>query len=169
MPSQADYDYFLRGDPDDIRLALVEVSHPSFRYTYRYVQNHASGVTVTHENGERRSYQYSPITIKKSKSDNDLDQSITIGVGDLGELLPADIDRLRNSQQYSQVRPVLNYREYLLSDLSKPVLSVLGLEVTDWQPNKDGSVFVCKARELNLTKTGTVYTLDKFPTLRGFI
>ncbi len=168
MPNQADYDYFLKGDPEEVRLQLIEVTHPSWINDYRYVQNSVNGVTVTHEDGTQADYTYSPITIKKGKADDDLDQSITIGVADLGELLPFDIDRLR-SGNHANVKPILNYREYLMSDLTKPVVSVLGLEVSDWQPNKEGSVFVCKAKEMNLTKTGIAYTLDKFPLLRGFL
>ncbi len=169
MPTQADYDYFLQGDPEEVRLQLIEVTHPSWKNDYRYVQNCVDGVTVTHEDGNQADYTYSPITIKKGKSDDDLDQSITIGVADLGELLPLDIDRLRADATNANVKPTLNYREYLMSDLSKPIVSVIGLEVSDWQPNKEGSVFVCKAKEMNLTKTGIAYTLDKFPLLRGFL
>lgn len=164
-----DYEYYLKGDPEEVRLALIEVTHPSFLHAYRYVQNHAYGVSVKHEDGAWYEYAYSPITVKKSKADDDLDQSITIGVGDLGEHLPDDIDRLRASDQHANIKPTLNYREYLLSNLEKPVLSVLGLEVSDWQPSKEGSVFVCKAKELNLTRTGLTYNLDKFPLLRGFL
>lgn len=163
------YDYFLRGDPDDVRLQLIEVSHPSWQRTYRYIQNIIDGVTVTHEDGTSRRYDYSPITIKKSKADDSLDQSITIAIGDLGLYLPDDIDRLRNSAQYNTARPTLNYREYLLSDLTTPIVSVTGLEVTDSQPNKQGASFVCKAKELNLTKTGVPYTLENCPTLRLFL
>ncbi len=169
MPTQTDYDYYLKGNPDDVRLQLIEVTHPSFINDYRYVQNCVNGVTVSHEDGTQADYQYSPITIKKSKTDDDLDQSITIGVADLGELLPFDIDRLRNDSDNANVKPMLNYREYLISDLSTAIVSVLGLEISDWQPSKEGSVFVCKAKEMNLTKTGLAYTLDQFPSLRGFL
>lgn len=68
-----DYEYYLKGDPNDVRLALIEVTHPSFLYAYRLVQNHAYGVKVRHEDGNWYEYAYSPITIKKSKSDDDLD------------------------------------------------------------------------------------------------
>lgn len=163
------YDYFLRGDPDDVRLQLIEATHPSWVRPYRYVQNAVDGVSVKHEDGAYRSYQYSPITIKKSKSDDSLDQSITITIGDLGMNLPDDMDRLRNSTIHSTKRPTLNYREYLLSDLNTPIVSVTGLQVTDYQPHKMGGMFVCRAQELNLTKTGISYTLEDFKTLRGFL
>ena len=41
-----DYNYWLNGTPDDVRLQLVEIKHPSFQRVYRIVQNHAEGVRV---------------------------------------------------------------------------------------------------------------------------
>lgn len=162
-------EYFLRGDPGVIRMQLVEVSHPAWENTYRYVQNIADGVTVTHEDGAVLDYAYSPIIIKKSKTDDNLDQSITVTVGDLGEQIPLDMDRLRESDEFRAVKPTLNYREYLSDNLSEPLLTIEKLEVTDYQPHLEGGMFVCKAKEMNLTRTGISYTIEDFAALRDFI
>lgn len=164
-----DYSFWLSGNPDDVRLLLVEISHPAWSKTYRIVQNHADGITVQHENTLSYNYEYVPLTIQKGTNSDDLDQEITIGVGDLGEDFPAELDRVRASAMYSKVRPVLNYREFNLSDLSKPQVAILGLEVTDYEPKVEGAVFVCRAKQMNLTKTGDPYTLDNTPTLRGYV
>lgn len=163
-----DYNYWLSGNPDDVRLLMVEITHPAWSKTYRIVQNHADGITVQHENGVSYFYEYVPLTIQRGSNSDDLDQDITIGVGDLGEDFPSELKRARDSQ-YSDIRPTLNYREYNLSDLTKPQLTILGLEVTDYEPKREGAVFVCRAKQMNLTKTGEVYTLDNTPTLRGFV
>ena len=163
-----DYNFFLSGNPDDVRLLLVEISHPAWSKTYRIVQNHSEGITVKHEDGFEYAYDYVPLTIQKGSNSDDLDQDITIGVGDLGEDFPAELERARNSQ-YSEIRPKLNYREYNLSDLTKPQLTILGLEVTDYEPKAEGAVFVCRAKQMNNTKTGETYNLDDYPTLRGFV
>jgi len=162
-----DYNYWLSGNPDDVRLLCVEVSHPAWSKVYRLVQNHADGITVQHENTFSYDYEYVPLTIQRGTNSDDLDQEITIGVGDLGEDFPDELKRARDSQ-YSDIRPMLNYREYNLSDLTKPQVTILGLEVTDYEPKIEGAVFVCRAKQMNLTKTGEVYTLDNTPTLRGF-
>lgn len=164
-----DYNYWLSGNPDDVRLQCVEISHPAWSKVYRIVQNHADGITVTHEGGFTYAYEYVPLTIQKGNNSDDLDQEITIGVGDLGEDFPKDLDRIRASSLYSKVRPTLNYREYNLSDLTKPQVTILGLEATDYEPKKEGAVFVCRAKQMNLTKTGETYNLDDYPTLRGFV
>lgn len=162
-----DYNYWLSGNPDDVRLLCVEVSHPAWSKVYRLVQNHADGITVQHENTFSYDYEYVPLTIQRGTNSDDLDQEITIGVGDLGETFPGELKAARASQ-YSDIRPTLNYREYNLSDLTKPQVTILGLEVTDYEPKIEGAVFVCRAKRMNLTKTGEVYTLDNTPTLRGF-
>lgn len=102
---------------------------------------------VTHENGIDYWYEYSPLTIKKSKSSDDLDQSLDIGVGDLGLEFPLDIDRLRQGSDYN-IKPKLNYREYLMSDLTKPMLSILNLEVTDYHPKKQAHYLLARQNSL---------------------
>ena len=163
-----DYNYWLSGNPDDVRLLCVEVSHPAWSKVYRIVQNHADGVTVQHENSVSYDYDYVPLTIQRGNNSDDLDQDITIGVGDLGETFPLELDAARASA-FADVRPTLNYREYNLSDLTKPQLTILGLEVTDYEPKREGAVFVCRAKQMNLTKTGITYNIKDFPTMRGFI
>lgn len=164
-----DYNYWLNGTPDDVRLQLVEIKHPSFQRVYRIVQNHAYGVRVKLPDGKWYDFEYVPLSIQKGANSDDLDQEITVAVGDLGEIFPKEIQRLRNSAQYAQTEPILNYYEYNLSDLSKPQVSVTGLKVTDYEPKREGGVFTCKARQMNVTKTGETYNLDDYPTLRGFI
>lgn len=164
-----DYNYWLNGTPDDVRLQLVEIKHPSFQRVYRIVQNHADGVRVKLPDGNWYDFEYVPLSIQKGTNSDDLDQEITVAVGDLGEIFPKEIQRLRNSAQYAQTEPVLNYYEYNLSDLTQPQVSVTGLKVTDYEPKREGGVFTCKARQMNVTKTGETYNLDDYPTLRGFI
>lgn len=160
--------YWLVGRHDDVRLECIEIYHPDFSRVYRFVRNHAQGVTVRHENGEWCEYDYLPITVQPAKSSDNLQQAFTIGIGDVGDVMPYEIQRLRNGN-YPTTRPTVNYRVYLTSDLTTPLTSVLGLEVTDNQPKEAGAVFVCKAKETNKTATGVKYTLDTFPTLRGFM
>lgn len=164
-----DYNYWLNGMPDDVRLQLVEIKHPSFQRVYRIVQNHAYGVRVKLPDGKWHDFEYVPLSIQKGTNSDDLDQEITVAVGDLGEIFPKEIQRLRNSAQYAQTEPILNYYEYNLSDLTRPQVSVTGLKVTDYEPKREGGVFTCKARQMNVTKTGETYNLDDYPTLRGFI
>lgn len=168
MATIDEMEFWLRGRHDDVRLELIEISHPSFSKNYRFVRNHADGVRVKHENGVYYDYEYLPLTIQPSESTDNLQQSFTIGIGDVGEVMPNEIRRLRNGS-YPNVRPTVNYRVYLTSDLTKPMTSVLGLEVTDNQSKKQGAVFKCQAREVNRNSTGEVFNINSFPSLRGFL
>lgn len=168
MANQDETFYWLVGRHDDVRLECVEITHPSFSRGYRFVRNHADGVRVRHENGYYYDYEYLPLTIQPSQSSDNLLQGFTIGIGDVGEILPYEIQRLRNGS-YPNIRPAVNYRVYLTSDLSQPLSSVLGLEVTDNQRKKQGAVFKCQAKETNKTSTGVKYTLDRYPMLRTFL
>lgn len=168
MATDAEKYYWLIGRHDDVRLECIEILHPSFSKTYRFVRNHTDGIRVSHENGNYYDYEYLPLTINAGKTSNNLDQSFTIGIGDVSEIMTHEIRRLRNGN-YPNIRPTVNYRVYLTSDLTKPLSSVLGLEVTDNQPKQQGAVFICKAKEVNKTATGVKYTLEDYPTLRGFL
>ena len=53
------YDFYLKGNPNDVLLQLIEVTHPAFSKVYRYVKNAVDGVTVKHENGIDYWYEYS--------------------------------------------------------------------------------------------------------------
>lgn len=165
----SEYDFYLRGNPNAVRLQLIEITHPAFSKVYRYVRNNSNGVTVTLPGGTSATFEYYPVTIKKGRTSDDLDQSFTIGVGDLGEEIPADINRVITSSQHSSVKPTFNYYEYSSANLNTPIHVVKGMEVTDYNPQKQGAVFTCKTRNLNNKTTGLIYNLDDHPTLRGFV
>ena len=167
MANIKEMEYWLRGRHNDVRLECIEITHPSFTKHYRFVRNHADGVRVKHENGLWYDYEFLPLTIKPAKSADNLQQIFTIGIGDVGDIMPREIDRLRRGT-HSTVRPTLNYRVFLTSDLTEPMTSVRGLEITDNQPQKRGAVFSCQAKELNKTSTGILFTIDLFKSLRGF-
>lgn len=167
MATNKEIEHWLRGRHDDIRVECIEIIHPSFSRHYRFVRNAVDGIRVKDERGYWKDYDYLPISIKPGQSANNLEQSFTMGIGDVGEVMPFELDRLRRGS-YAHVKPTVNYRTYLTSDLSEAMMSVRGLEITDNQPQKQGAVFKCKARELNKTSTGICFTYDRFETLRGF-
>lgn len=167
MASNSEINHWLQGSSKQIRIECVEIIHPSFTKPYRFTRNAMSGVRAKDESGVWRDYEYLPLSITASRAASDLEQGFTIAIGDVGEIMSIEIDRLRNGQ-YPHLLPVVNYRAYLSDDLTTPSFSVLGLEVKDNQPNKHGAVFVCKARELNKSATGIVYTLVNNPGLKGY-
>jgi hypothetical protein len=161
-------DYFLRSSSSIVQLELIEISHPSFSKVYRVVRNAVAGVTVTLETNEVFFFEYFPLQISMGSTRDDLDQSITINLGDLGEILPKELDAVKSANTFS-TKPVVTYRTYRSDDLTAPMLGPVLLEVDNLAFNKEGVSFEAKAPSLNVSKTGEVYKLDRFPMLRGFL
>lgn len=120
-------DFFFTAPPAAVRFQLLEISHPSFSTTYRIVRNSPGGVYVNHEDEAFPTfYQYLPLKLEEIGSENNLDQSLNITVGDLGELIPTEIE-LANAANTMGTKPTLVYREYRSDDVV-----IAGVEGGDW-------------------------------------
>lgn len=161
-------EFFLNSKSTVVQLELMEISHPNFTKVYRAVRNAVKGVTVTLETGVSASFDYYPMRIENNGAKDDLDQSFTITLGDLGEVLPKELDSVASAQGFS-VKPVVTYRTYRSDDLASPLFGPVVLEVESFAFNREGSTFTAKAPSLNVNKTGELYKLERFPMLRGFL
>lgn len=165
----SDYtEFFLNGRSWDIELECIEIYHPSMTETIRIVRNATKGLTVTHEDGLSYFYTYYPLKVELSERANDLDNKMTIVVGDLGELIPLEIDRIRQADTFT-TKPTFNYRLYSSSDLTSPMLGPLNLKIQTITMSKEGATMEIAAPSLNINKTGEYYSITRFPTLRGFL
>ena len=169
MSSQQYVDFFLKSKSSIVELELIELTHPSFLNAYRVVRNAVEGLTVTLETGESAFFDYYPLSLEGSTVREDLDYIITIRVGDLGEIIPQELDRVANSVGGFEIKPKLTYRSYRSDDLTAPMFGPLLLEVTEFNFAKEGAEFEAKAPLLNINRTGEIYTLERFPMLRGFL
>lgn len=165
----SDYsEFFLNTPARVVQLELLEIFHPSFSKIYRIVRNDRKGITVTLETGEVVAFQYYPLKITKSNTDDTLDQIFQIAIGDLGELIPNEIDRVLEAGT-SNIKPTLFYRVYRSDDLTVPLLGPLRLEIIELPMSRDGSSFAAQAPSVNRNQTGEIYDLTRFPGLRGFL
>lgn len=161
-------EFFLNSRSSVVQLELMEISHPNFTKVYRVVRNAVKGITVTLETGASATFDYYPMRIENNGSKDDLDQSFTITLGDLGEVLPKELDSVASADGFS-VKPVVIYRTYRSDDLTLPLFGPVVLEVESFAFNREGSTFTAKAPSLNINKTGELYKLERFPMLRGFL
>lgn len=162
-------DYFLNSRSSVVQLECLELTHPAFSKVYRIVRNAAAGVTVTLETGGTAVFTYYPAKITPSKTQEDLDFGLNIAVGDLGVEFPVELDRVLTYPGGVGIKPQLIYRTYRSDDLSKPLYGPLSLEVSALGFNQDGVTFEARAPALNANRTGEIYSLTRFPMLRGFI
>jgi hypothetical protein len=161
-------EYFLNAPASVIQFECLEISHPNFTKTYYIVRNAADGITVQHEDGTTVNYLYYPARIRSKGARDDLDVIYDIDLGDLGEVFPLEFDAVAAAGGFN-VKPSLKFRTYRSDDLTVPMYGPLSLEIVRLSHNEDGMSFEAKAPELNINKTGEVYSLDRFTGLRGFL
>lgn len=160
--------YFLSSSPAIAELDCIEISHANFSTTYRLVRNATNGVSVTHEGPAGPfTYDYYPMRLLPLGSSTDLDQGVKITLGDVGELIAKEIDRVQAANNMS-TRPVLKYRTYRSDDLTVPLFGPALLEVRTITSTKEGSLLEATAPYLNITRTGIIYTVKDFSPLRAF-
>lgn len=161
-------DYFLNSDRSVVRLETIEFSHPAFTQTYRRVRNAREGVTVTLETGAAAVFDYYPMALTEMGDQADLDTGVRVDFGDLGELLPREVDAVYAANQMD-VKPKVVYRAYRSDDLTQPLIGPLHLEATTFSHRREGASFAASAPYVNNTKTGETYNLTRFRMLRGFL
>lgn len=162
-------DYFLNRPGSVHEIECIEVSHPDFSKTY-YVQSYdEEGLTLTHEDGTSHQYAYEPLEIERANTSDDLDQKINITLGDLGQQLSRDLKKIKAGSN-AHIKPQVRYRLYRSDNLSKPLTSLQVLQVPGRTRDQNGiSTFAAEAIQLNNSKTGETYTLDRFPLLGGLL
>ena len=161
-------EFFLKSKSSVVQLETLEISHPDFTKIYRIVRNAIEGVTVTLETSQSAKFDYYPLQIENAGIRDDLDQAIKINLGDLGDVLPKELDEVSSNNGFG-IKPTVVYRTYRSDDLSRPLFGPVALEVSSFAFNREGSTFEAKAPSLNISKTGEAYKLDRFPMLRGFL
>ena len=163
----SDYsEFFLSSNSKVAQLELLQLSHPNLTQTYYIVRNSRSGVTVTLETAASQFFTYYPVRIKSQGQRDDLDQGFSITIGDVGKVLPAELDAIEAATGWA-TKPTLKYRTYRSDILSKPLFGPVNLEVKKITTDRQGSTFIARAPQLNSSRTGELYRLDRFPMLRG--
>lgn len=161
-------DFFLNTAPSVYRIETLEISHDDFTRTYYVQKNVTEDVVLTLEDYSDQTFEYYPLRIKPLRSSNDLEAGVEVILGDLGQVIPQEIDAVRAAGGM-ETKPVVKYREYRSDDLTQPMFGPITLEITSVNRSRDGSSFTAKAQGLNLNRTGERYTFERFPMLRGYV
>lgn len=161
-------EFFLNSKASVVQLDCIEISHSSFTQIYRVVRNATLGVTVKHEDGIDYAYDYYPFAMSAEGVRDDLDQIIKIDFGDLGEIIPNEIDAVKSADNTKEL-PRVVYRTYRSDDLENVLYGPIVLEAKDFPFAYNGCSFAARAPSLNIKRTGEGYTLPRFPALRGLL
>lgn len=160
--------FFLNAGRSVIEFETLEISHLSFSQTFYLVRNRPGGLEAKLETGEEVEFVYLPLRIRPMAERGTLDFGISVDFGDLGDIIPDEIDRVI-ADDAMQVRPVLRYRTYRSDDLSGPMYGPIRLEIPSISRKREGATFDAVAPFLNLSKTGEIYSTTRFTPLRGFL
>lgn len=162
-------EFFLNSRASVVQLELIEVSHPDFTQPYRFVRNAADGVTVDLSEAEQGVFfQYYPAKVSSVGAKDDLDAAIRVELGDLGELIPEELDAVDGAGG-GLTKPSVRYWVFRSDELGVPIFGPLNLEVKTFSFNSEGCSFQAEAPQLNLVRTGERYDLGRFPMLRGLL
>lgn len=164
----AESEFFLSSTSDVALYETLQIYHPDFSQTYYVVRNNTEGITATIEDLSVKTFEYYPMRIQFGSSGGDLDQSVSIDFGDLGEVLPTEIDRVISADGF-ETKPTLVYRSYRSDDLTESISGAINLEIKTMTFDGVSVKLEAGAPRLNLNKTGEVYRLDRFPCLRGLL
>lgn len=159
--------FFLSSSPSVVQLECVEITHPNFSHTYRLVRNALAGVTVTHDaasGGGSFAYTFMPMKIRPLASSTDLDQEIEVTLGDVGEVIATELDRVSDGNGF-YVKPIIKYRSYRSDDLANVLFGPVTLEINGISLTKEGASFKARAANFNLVRTGEIYSVGRFPML----
>ena len=162
-------DYFLNSRASVVQLELVELTHPNFTQPYRIVRNAADGITVDLSPSELAvPFTYYPARVEQLGARDDLDSAIRMDLGDVGEVVPEEIDAVALAGGF-MTKPAVRYWTFRSDQLAAPIFGPIHLEVPSISFNDDGASFEARAPTLNSTKTGERLTLDRVPMQRGFL
>jgi len=161
-------EYFLGRSRRVVGLQLLQISHPNFSQTYYKVRNARGGVTVTLETDVEQVFDYLPMQITPLKASDDLDTGLSVVMGDIGEVLPKEVDSVDVNDGY-YTEPTVIYRLYRSDQLTAPLYGPIPLKVKTITFDRTGLSFEARAPRLNYNKTGELYLFDRFPMLRGFL
>ena len=162
------YDFFLNSKSNVVQYQTIELYHPDWSQTYYIVRNNTAGLTATLEDSSEVTFQYYPMKITENETQQDLDFSIKVQFGDLGTVLPLELDAVGLADNF-QTKPTLKYRTYRSDMLTSPMFGPIILEIVSFTFDRESATFDARAPQLNLHKTGEKYTVSRFPMLRGFM
>ena len=157
-----DYEFYLRNLPDDDRAYEVITLKPSATESYSYVKD-PLGVTVTID-GDQVDCVGVNMLIERATTNDDLDEIFHITFSDADGELQESISEIPIDDDYD---PVVEYRVFMASDLTTEGFGPVNLIGGDISFSKGVATIEAKKESLVNNRCGELYTIERFPTLRG--
>lgn len=163
----ADQNSFFLTDTSGVRkVDTIELNHPDWASPFFFQSEWIDeDIIATNEDLNTVTYQYQLFKVDRNNVVADLDQSVSVTFLDYIDELKYAVNSANHMQPIT-----LKYRMFRDDDFSSPLDFIQVLEVLKVTSNGDGIVtFDASAEGLNNIRTGDVYTINKFPSLKGII
>lgn len=166
-------DFHLDSVSSVVLLETIETSHSLWDEPIRIVTNHPDGVAVTLENDQPAFFEFVPLLAQRGNTSDDLDQTLNITVGDLGEVLPPLVKKIHDAA--SDEKPQVVYRSFAFDAASMtltkptPIEIIRGLHVSKMNRDHQATTFEAATSGKNSVKTGRTFNFEGYPDLRGLI
>lgn len=168
-------EFFLKSKRGVVNYQTVQIDHPDLSKSYKFVRNKKDFLTVlTEENSAQHTFVYLPMQIRQKTVTNDLDFGFEFQLGTVGDDLKKDLTLLNKVTELDPdsgygIKPKVVYREYRSDDLTQPMFGPIHLELETISYTREGVAFEAVPPQLNMNRTGELYTLERFPMLAGFM
>jgi len=166
-------DIHLDCSPSIVPLETLEISHSTWPEPVRIVTNYDGGVDAQLETGETVRFDFAPLLLDFGTTSDDLDQSINVTLGDLGEIVPPLIKKIRESE--SDELPEVIYRRYAFDAASmtfakpQPIDITKGLYVEQMNRDYQATTFEAKTHGKNSVTCGRTLNLRDYPDQMGLL
>ena len=179
--------FHLKSPAATAEIETVEIYHPAFvgreatPHRYRPVANANPGIDVALEDDTPASFEPCPMKIDSLGAKDDLEAGLRIELGDLGEILGAELDAVAAADAATaegdpspyETKPTIWFRTYRSDELgdpenlAKPLVGPLLLEAGPITVTGTGAWFEARAPRVIGTGVGESYRIERFPMLRG--
>lgn len=157
-------DYVLNNPVGERIVEVIEISHPDIEPIY--LAREPESLTVTLEDNSIVQTKGVNMVISRASSEDDLDEKFAFDIEDIyGEAQ----DILSNIEVNDNTSLNIIYRLYMASDLTEISIGPYVLQVTNISFTKGRFSMQAESPSLVRSRTGELYTYDRFPMLRAFL
>jgi len=162
-------DFFFGASRRVAEIRTLEISQPSFSQVWRLQSSYREGLWARLESSELVFFQYVPMVLRQLEDRGSLDFGMNVMLGDLGEILPDEIQRARSAGTLRTSPPTVVHRSYRSDNLNRPMFGPIVLRAQPITRSPEGAQFDATAPYGNISKTGMLYRPDLFSALWGFV
>ena len=165
------YARFLSSAPQAQReYRTLEIYHPDFSQLLRFVQDNVDRdlfieADAPRDPGTTQTFTAISMKIKEPAENDEATPVLRIKLGAVGDEVNDQINQISGDGYLTPIQVI--YRKYYSGDLSGPVLvyqlNAANLEFTGYTEVS----FSAEDADFSRKRSGELYTLERFPTLRG--